>query len=359
MNKIIGFFAVINLILVVFFAIREPDLENTYDLLEKSRIARDDNLFIKQRELLGQVIDERTKILGSNHPGLAKLYSRMAHSYINSINLKPKSSDAFEKFEKAEYFVNKAISIAGNEKDTENWQLGLYIAQKANIILEKAEYDSQQIPGRVIMLLQQSLKILENGLDSRAPEFQITKTILARALKKKGNCNLSSDLLAETISWFETNLPSDSERLALQYENLASSQACAGQFEESIQSNQRALLIYDKKDKHFIPIMLILYQNSILYFLLDDESECLRLLNYLSAEISGSNLSNEILVMIAQDLPFLRLMLGDKGTVEEAKQFRSILRARRLSFQNSTFRPIQLEIIIALEELIETKLDSY
>ena len=359
MIKIIGFFAVINLLLLIFFSIKEPSLEDTYDLLEKSRKARDNNQFIKQRDFLEQVIDERIKILGSSHLGLAKLYSRMAHSYVNSINLEPKSPDVLEKFEKAEFFVDKAIAIAGNQEDRENWQLGLYVAQKGNIILEKAEYDSQQIPERVIMLLKQSLKILQNGLGSQSPEFQITKTILARALKKKGNCDLSMHLLAETISWFETNLPPDSERLALQYENLASSQACAGQFEESIKSNQRALSIYEGKDSHFIPTMLILYQNSILYFLVDEKPECLRLLNYLSTEISDRNLSNEIFVMITQDLYFLKLILDDKATVEEAKQFRSILRARRLSFQNSTFRPIQLEIIVALEELMEIKLNSY
>ena len=321
MNKIIGFFAVINLLLLIFFSIREPDLENTYDLLEKARKARDQNLFIKQRDFLGQVIDERIKILGSSHPGLAKLYSRVAHSYVNSINLNPKSIDVLENFEKAELFVDKAISIAGNQKDAENWQLGLFVAQKGNIILEKSEYNSQQIPERAIMLLQQSLKILKNRLGSQSPEFQITKTILARALKKRGDCNLSMHLLAETISWFEANLPPDSERLALQYENLASSQACLGRFEESIKSNQSALSIYEKKDNYFIPSMLILYQNSILYFLVDDKPKCLRLLTYLSAETSGSNLSKEILAMIAQDLHFLKLMLNDKATVKKLSNF--------------------------------------
>ena len=106
-------------------------------IFSKARKARDDNLFNKQRDFLEQVIDERIKILGPGHLGLAKLYSRMAHSYVNSINLEPKSPDVLEKFEKAEFFVDKAIAIAGNQEDRENWQLGLYVAQKGNIILEK------------------------------------------------------------------------------------------------------------------------------------------------------------------------------------------------------------------------------
>ncbi len=356
MNKIIAFFAVINLLLLIFFSTSEPSIEKTHDLLEKARKARDINLFIKQRDFLEQVIDERIKILGSGHPGLAKLYSRMAHSYVSSNNYEHKSSKVLKNFENAEFFVDKAISIARNQADTQKWQLGLYVAQKGNIILEKAEYGSQQIPERVIMLLQQSLKILESGLGRQSPEFQITSTILARALKKRGDCNLSMNLLAETISWFENNLPPDSERLALQYENLAASQACLGRFNDSIKNNQNALSIYSKKDTHYIPRMILMYQNSFLYFLLNKKEECLKLLVNLSAKIPATNLSNEMLAMIAEDLYYLKLILNDKVTEDEAQRFRSILRAKRLNFQNSKFQPVHPEIIIALEAKIDLKL---
>ena len=358
MNKIIAFFSIINLLLLIFFSMKGPSSEKTYDILEKARKARDENMFAKQRDFLEQVIDERIKVLGSNHLGLAKLYSRMAHSYVSSNNKERKSPEVLKNFEKAEYFVDKAISIAGNQKDSQRWQLGLYVAQKGNIILENAEYRSQQVPERVIMLFQQSLKILEDGLGRQSPEFQITKTILARALKKKGDCNLSMNLLAETISWFEVNLPPDSERLALQYENLASSQACVGRFNDSIKSNQNALSIYGKNDIYLIPRMMLMYQNSFLYFLVDKKEESLRLSDDLSAKILGSTLSNEMLITLVHDLEYLRLFLNEKATVEEAQQFRSILRARRLSFQNSTFQPVHPEIIVALEAIIDRKLDS-
>ncbi len=358
MNKIIAFFAVINLLLLIFFSMREPSLEKTYDLLEKARKARDENLFVKQRGFLEQVIDERIKILGYNHPGLAKLYSRMAHSYVSSNNFGLKLPEVSKNFEKAEYFVDKAISIAGNQKDKQKWQLGLYVAQKGNIILEKAEFGSQQVPERGIMLLQQSLKILKNDLGMQSPEFQITKTILARALKKKGDCNHSMNLLAETIGWFENNLPPDSERLALQYENLASSQACEGHFDESIKNNQNALAIYGKNDTYYIPSLILMYRNSFIYFLMDKKDECLRLFANLSAKISDDNLSNKMLVIMAQDLYYLKLILKNKATLDEVQQFRSILRSRRLTSQNSTFQLIPPKIIIAVEEKIDMELNS-
>ena len=137
MIKIIGFFAVINLLLLIFFSIKEPSLEDTYDLLEKSRKARDNNQFIKQRDFLEQVIDERIKILGPSHLGLAKLYSRMAHSYVNSINLEPKSPDVLEKFEKAEFFVDKAIAIAGNQEDREKLATGALCCPKREYYFRK------------------------------------------------------------------------------------------------------------------------------------------------------------------------------------------------------------------------------
>ena len=58
-------------------------------------------------------------MLGSNHLGLAKLYSRMAHSFISSNNQERKPLKVEKNFEKAEYFVDKAISIAGNQKDSQ------------------------------------------------------------------------------------------------------------------------------------------------------------------------------------------------------------------------------------------------
>ena len=75
----------------------------------------------------------------------------------------------------------------------------------------------------------------------------------------------------------------------------------------------------------------------------------------LSAKISESTLSNEMLITIERDLDYLRLILNEKATVEEVQQFRSILRARRLSFQNSTFQPFHPKIIVAVEAIIDSK----
>ena len=101
-----------------------------------------------------------------------------------------------------------------------------------------------------------------------------------------------------------------------------------------------------------------MYQNSFLYFLLDKKEECLRLLANLSAKIPNTNLSNEMFAMMAEDLYYLKLILNDKATDEEAHRFRSILRAKRLNFQNSIFQPVYPEVIIALEAKIDTKLGS-
>jgi len=101
-----------------------------------------------------------------------------------------------------------------------------------------------------------------------------------------------------------------------------------------------------------------MYQNSFLYFLLDKKEECLKLLVNLSAKIPVANLSNEMLAMMAEDLYYLKLILNDKATEDEAQGFRSILRAKRLNFQNSTFQPVHPEIIIALEAKMDTKLGS-
>ena len=59
-----------------------------------------------------------------------------------------------------------------------------------------------------------------------------------------------------------------------------------------------------------------------------------------------------------EDLYYLKLILNDKATEDEAQGFRSILRAKRLNFQNSTFQPVHPEIIIALEAKMDTKLGS-
>ena len=333
--------------------------EKTYELLENARKARDVHLYERQRFLLEKVINERIKVLGPNHPGLAKLYSRMAHSHVSSNNLALPSKELSDNFDHAEYFIDKAIVLARNQSNSQNWQLGLYVAQKGNIILERASYGLHHVPQRAIMLMEQALKILEKGLGEQSPEFQITKTILARALNEKGDCKLSTELLNETLSWFENNLPSDSERLALQYESLAKSQICSGLYNKAIESSNLALSIYDGNKKNRKSIIILNYQNGILNLLQGNKSEAIRLLRLADAESNG-NLYPQLSEIITQDLSYLVGYSGDPRSFETLLEYRSLLRKRRILFQNQNakVRLLHPGIILELEAFIDHHTDS-
>ena len=359
LKKIVVLFSLLNFFLFAFLMTSKTNNEKTYELLENARKARDLHLYERQRFLLEKVINERVKVLGPNHPGLAKLYSRMAHSYVSSNNLRPASKELSDNFDHAEYFIDKAIVLARNQSNLQNWQLGLYVAQKGNILLERAGYGLHHVPQRAIMLIEQALKILEKGLGEQSPEFQITKTILARALKEKGDCKLSTKLLNQTLSWFEDNLPSDSERLALQYESLAKSQICSGLYDQAIESSNLALSIYDGNKEYRKSIIILNYQNGILNLLQGNKTEAVRLLRLADGE-SNENLYPLLSEIITQDLSYLVGYSGEPRSFETLLEYRSLLRKRRIFFQNQNakVRLFYPGIILGLEALIDHQTDS-
>ncbi len=359
MYKIIFFFAAINLLVLIFFSFKGQDSVNTYEILERARVARDDHFYEKQRALLSQVIKDRIQVLGSEHAGLAKLYSRMAHSFLSSNNLESSLKDALENFDKAEEFVDKAIKIAIKQTDQQEWQLGLYVAQKGNILLEKAVRSSENVPQRAIMLLEQGLNILKTRLGVKSPEFQITKTILARALKIKGECNRSAELFAGTINWFENNLPPHSERLALQYEGLAKAQVCARQYVEAIKINELALTIYAGNGAYQESEAILNYRNGILNFLLGSYEKAFILLES-AHEILHEDDSLAFLTIIKQDLKYLKAFTKSELLSENLLNYRAILRKRRLEhhIKSPKVQIFDPKMMVALEELIDLSIES-
>ena len=359
MDKMILIIGVINIVVLILFSLNGPSSLNTYEVLESARLARDDYSYKKQRVLLSQVLKERSKVLGSEHPGIAKLYSRMAHSFLNSNNLEPSSEDVLDNFDKAEEFADKAIVIARKQAEQNNWQLGLYVAQKGNIILERAVRNAKNVPDRAIMLLEQGLGILENGLGANSPEFQITKTILARALRMKGECNRSAELFMETLNWFVDNLPAESERLALQYVSVAKAQVCAGRYDEAIKSNQLALTIYPDINAYQESRGILNYKNGILYFILGSDKNAFSSFET-AHELLINSPSSTVLKVLKQDLEYLEAFTKSEISDENLLIYRSILRKRRLENQMhgpkaQIFDP---KVIVALEELIIRGIES-
>ena len=166
-------------------------------------------------------------------------------------------------------------------------------------------------------------------------------------------------MLNQTLSWFEDNLPSDSERLALQYESLAKSQICSGLYDQAIESSNLALSIYDGNKEYRKSIIILNYQNGILNLLQGNKTEAVRLLRLADGE-SNENLYPLLSEIITQDLSYLVGYSGEPRSFETLLEYRSLLRKRRILFQNQNakVRLFYPGIILGLEALIDHQTDS-